>query len=232
MLQALLTKTSIIKITAVLIGFALLIYFWRTGAVEVLFAQINQDQISAWVNKSGYWGPLIIVGLMTAAVVASPIPSAPIAIAAGAAYGQIFGTMYVIAGAFLGAMVAFYLSRWLGRKTIRRWFGAKIDKGLLGSQNALTAIIFLSRLLPFVSFDVISYAAGLSVIHAWRFAAATLLGVIPMAFLLAHLGEMAIVGDSDLAMWFSLILGVVVVLPVLFLIYRRLRLATDRTIDN
>lgn len=232
MLQALLTKTSIIRITAGLIGIALFVYFWRTGAVEALFAQINQDQISAWVDSSGYWGPLIIVGLMTAAVVASPIPSAPIAIAAGAAYGQIFGTLYVIAGAFLGAMIAFCLSRWLGRKTIRRWFGEGVDKGLLGSQNALTAVVLLSRLMPFVSFDMISYAAGLSIIKPARFALATLLGVIPMAFLLAHLGEMAIVGDGDLAMWFSLILGVVVVLPVLFLLYRRLREASVRTIDN
>lgn len=219
-------NTVIFKVVAVLIVVAVLGYYWRSGALETLFSGINSNQISAWVDDTGYWGPLIIIGLMVTAVVASPLPSAPIAIAAGAAFGQILGTIYVIVGAFIGALIAFYISRWLGKRAIERWFGDKIATGLLGSQNVLTATIFFSRLLPFVSFDMISYAAGLSVIKPWRFSVATLLGVIPMAFLMAHLGEMAIEGDSEFAMWFSLGLGIVVALPLLLLIYRKLRPAS------
>ena len=221
--QAFLTRTSFIKITTVLLGIGMIGYLWQSGAMDALLAQVNQAQIAVWVEKAGYWGPLIIIGLMTVAVVASPIPSAPIAIAAGVAYGQIFGTFYVIFGAFVGALIAFFLARLLGRKAIKRWFGENIDKGLLGSQNALTAMVFFSRLLPFVSFDMISYAAGLSAIQPWRFALATLFGVIPIAFLLAHLGEMAVVGDGEWAMWFSVVLGAFVALPVLFVAYRKLR---------
>ena len=91
------------------------------------------------------------------------------------------------------------------------------------TQNALTATIFFSRLLPFVSFDMISYAAGLSVIKTWRFALATLIGVVPTAFLMAHLGEMAIDGDTDLAMWFSALLGIAVAIPFLLIAYRKIR---------
>ena len=43
------------------------------------------------VARAGLLGPVVIVTLLTLAVVASPIPSAPIALAAGAAYGHVGG---------------------------------------------------------------------------------------------------------------------------------------------
>ncbi|WP_211097909.1 TVP38/TMEM64 family protein [Ahrensia sp. 13_GOM-1096m] len=217
------SKMIWLKVTITLIAITILGYLWASGLIGSLFNSVNSNNIAAWFERAGNWGPLIIIGFMVAAVVASPIPTAPIAIAAGAAYGQTVGTIYVIIGAFIGAMIAFYLSKWLGRNAIQKWFGEKADKGLLGSQNALTATIFFSRLLPFVSFDMISYVAGLSVIKTWRFALATLIGVIPTAFLMAHLGEMAIDGDTDIAMWFSALLGIAVAIPLLLLVYRKIR---------
>ncbi len=56
-------------------------------------------------------------------------------------------------------------------------------------------LVFALRLIPFVSFDIISYAAGLTPLRFWRFALATLAGVTPIAFLLSHFGE-AFVGQE------------------------------------
>jgi uncharacterized membrane protein YdjX (TVP38/TMEM64 family) len=189
----------------------LIFYVWQSGLLADIQEMLDQRTIARWVDRAGVWGPLIVVGLMTVAVVASPLPSAPIAIAAGAAYGHTFGTIYVVAGAFLGAMIAFALARWLGRNRIKAWFGQGVERGLLGSQNALTITIFIARLIPFVSFDMISYAAGLSIIKPVRFAIATFFGVVPTAFLMTHIGEMAVAGDSELATWASVIIGVMVV---------------------
>lgn len=219
------SKSVWLKLVFALCAAIIFGYLWYSGMLNSFTGHVNSATFSAWVERSGNWGPLIIIGAMVAAVVASPIPSAPIAIAAGAAYGHTFGTIYVIVGAFIGALIAFYLSRWLGQKAVQKWFGEKANRGLLGSQNALTATIFFSRILPFVSFDMISYAAGLSNIKAWRFALATLFGVVPTAFLMAHLGEMAIEGDSDIAVWFSVILGLAVSIPLLMVLYRKVRLS-------
>jgi uncharacterized membrane protein YdjX (TVP38/TMEM64 family) len=114
------------------------------------------EHLDMLVARAGLWGPVVIVMLMTVAVVASPIPSAPIALAAGAAYGHLWGTVQVVIGAELGALIAFGLSRVLGHDGLRRVFGDRVDAGLLGSQTALTATVFASRLMPFVSFDMIS----------------------------------------------------------------------------
>jgi len=182
---------------------------------------LDVERLEMLVARAGLWGPVLIVTLMTLAVVASPIPSAPIALVAGAAYGHLWGTVQVVIGAELGALIAFGLARVLGHDVMRRVFGDRVDAGLLGSQAALTATVFASRLMPFVSFDMISYAAGLSRLHTWRFAVATLAGIIPASFLLAHFGGEAVSGDLGRAKWAVLGLGLVTGLPLLWVALRR-----------
>jgi uncharacterized membrane protein YdjX (TVP38/TMEM64 family) len=165
-----------------------------TGATAFLQ---NDAALKQWFLELGAIGPLAIIGLMTLAIVMSPIPSAPIALAAGAAYGHTAGTVYVILGAESGAIIAFVIARLVGVVTIKKWIGPQVNQRLDGSQNALMGIVFVSRLLPFVSFDLVSYAAGATPLRFWRFALATLAGIIPTSFLLAHFGAEMASGESQ-----------------------------------
>jgi len=211
-----------ILVTIAVLGLAGLGAWWFAPSVLVEAQRLmDRETLEALVAQAGIWGPLMIIGLMTVAVVASPIPSAPIALAAGAAYGHFWGTIQVVIGAELGALITFSLARVLGRDVLRRVFGTSVDAGLLGSQNALTWTVFASRLMPFVSFDIISYAAGLSRLHAWRFALATLAGIIPASFVLAHSGGEAVSGDLGRTTWAVLGLGLVTGLPLLWIATRR-----------
>lgn len=167
----------------------------------------EREDLQRWIDAAGLLGPVLVVALMTVAIVASPLPSAPVALAAGAAYGHTFGTRLVVLGAELGAVAAFLLARGLGRPFVEKHVGQKLGAGFLGSQNTLTFLVFGSRLLPLLSFDIISYAAGLSKLHFWRFAVATLAGIIPASFLLAHLGSEAMNGDARAATWTAIALG-------------------------
>ncbi|SEO14760.1 TVP38/TMEM64 family protein [Palleronia pelagia] len=181
---------------------------------------LDRSRIERWVAEAGAWGPLAIVALMTVAVVASPIPSAPIALASGAAYGHYAGTLYVAVGSEIGAGIAFLIARGAGRGAVQRWLGDRAEYGLLGSQNALTLTVFVSRLLPFVSFDAMSYAAGLSCLHFWRFALATIAGILPASFVLAHFGSVAMEGDFGSGEWIAIGLGLLTGLPLLLLALR------------
>ena len=179
-----------------------------------------REDLQLWIDAAGLFGPVLVVALMGVAIVASPIPSAPIALAAGAAYGHIFGTVLVVLGAEFGAIAAFFLARGLGRPFVERHIGKKLGAGFLGSQNMLAFAVFGSRLLPFLSFDMISYAAGLSKLHFWRFAVATLAGIIPASFLLAHLGSEAMNGDARTAAWTAIALGGFTALSILVAVWR------------
>jgi uncharacterized membrane protein YdjX (TVP38/TMEM64 family) len=187
---------------------------WSTGALDRLLVGETLRQA---LLQLGLAGPLLIVALMTIAIVMSPIPSAPIALAAGAAYGHFWGALYVAAGSEAGALAAFGISRLLGYDLVRAWLGTRPSTGILDrfikSQNALMVTVFMTRLLPFLSFDVISYAAGLTPLAAWRFALATLLGIVPASFLLAHFGDELGSADLQSAVLTLIALGALTFLP-------------------
>lgn len=178
-------------------------YIWLewAGIVDALSGQ--GSDLQAYFDRFGHAGPLVLIALMTVAVVVSPLPSAPVALAAGALYGHFWGTLYVVIGAQSGAMLAFAIARYLRPDRIRKWLDGLCTFRQYDSQNMLMLAVFASRLVPFVSFDAASYAAGLTPLEMWRFAVATLLGILPASFVLAHFGgEAATGGTAGLAKLF------------------------------
>ncbi len=184
----------------------------KIGLIEII---MDSELLHGYVKQAGAYGPLLVMALMAGAIVANPIPSAPIALAAGLAYGHTWGTLYVVIGAVTGALIAFTIARLVGHEILSRWFGEKLKVGLLGSQNTLTTIVFVSRLLPFISFDIVSYAAGLTEITWWRFTFATTAGIIPTSFLLAHFGSEMANGDARRIATSVLALGTLTLIPIL-----------------
>jgi uncharacterized membrane protein YdjX (TVP38/TMEM64 family) len=208
-----------VKRSRVVIGLVLVLAlgaaYWLlhdSGAIATL---LDANALKAHVTALGVWGPVVVIALMVLAILVSPIPSAPIALAAGAAYGHAWGTLYVLVGAELGALAAFGIARLAGRELLRHWFGDRLSLGWFGSQNMLMGLVLASRLLPFISFDMISYAAGLTVLSFWRFAVATLAGIAPASFLLAHFGGEMATGESDRIMLAAAGLGLLVAVPLI-----------------
>jgi uncharacterized membrane protein YdjX (TVP38/TMEM64 family) len=205
---------------ALLVLIALVLVYRHLDASGLLERLMDGQWLREQTLALGVWGPLLIVGLMALAIVLNPIPSAPIALVSGAVFGHAWGTLYVVLGAEIGALTAFAIARVLGHDLLRRLFGERVALGWLGSQNALTWMVFVSRLLPFVSFDLVSYGAGLTPLRAWRFALATLLGLIPASFLLAHFGGELAVADMGNAMVALLLIGLLVAVPLVFKLVR------------
>jgi uncharacterized membrane protein YdjX (TVP38/TMEM64 family) len=203
--------------------------YWILESAGMLATFTDADALREYVMGLGMAGPLAIVALMMLAILVSPIPSAPIALAAGALYGHTWGTGYIALGAELGALAAFGLARLVGRDAVQRWLGSRLPRTRLGSQNAMMTIVFLSRLLPFISFDVVSYAAGLTALAFWRFALATLAGILPASFLLAHFGGEMATGELDKMLYAVLLLGLLTGIPlaVHFLRERKRRRGTS-----
>ncbi|MGE3376516.1 MAG: TVP38/TMEM64 family protein [Vicinamibacteria bacterium] len=209
---------------------ALAAAYWLFRDSGLLATLMDGRELRQTVVGLGAAGPLAVVGFMTLAILVSPIPSAPIALAAGAAYGHAWGTVYILAGAELGALLAFGLARLLGRDALQRWLGQRLPRTRLGSQGYLMAIVFVSRLLPFISFDVVSYAAGLTSLTFWRFALATFAGILPASFVLAHFGGEMATGEADRILYSVLALGLLTGLPLAVHFLRERRRAAS-TLD-
>jgi len=195
-------------------------YFVLAGS-ELMNLFTDIDVLISKVRNLGIYGPLLLIGLIALAIVFNPLPSAPIALGAGAIYGHTLGTVYVVAGAELGAILAFMIARWAGYGLTRRFFGESGSLKGISSQNTLTTLVFVSRLIPFMSFDLVSYTAGLSPIKPWRFAVATLLGLLPVSFALAHFGAEIGNGDYRTLVGIVLVIGLLTITPILFRFSRR-----------
>ena len=81
---------------------------------------LDPAHVAAWLQSLGPWGPLILIVSMATAVIIPPIPSLPLDLASGAAFGPLLGTTYAVIGAAVGAMVSFSIGRALGREGISR----------------------------------------------------------------------------------------------------------------
>ena len=217
-------------IVVVLIG-----TYWILKKTGAMVAICDCDTLHEYIIHFGVFGPLFVIVLMAGAIVLSPIPSAPIALAAGLAYGHTWGPIYIVIGAEIGALIAFTIGRMVGYEVLHKWFGDRLSLGLLASQRTLMVIVFIGRMVPFISFDILSYAAGLTPLAYWRFALATLAGITPISFLLAHFGSE--LGSTDMYRITGavLALGGITLIPVAvkwFLVRRGKRTASHKTDKN
>jgi len=113
-----------VAVVAALLG-VYAILSW-TGALTTI---TDGPTLERYVVQLGILGPLAIIGLLATAIVLNPIPSAPIALAAGAAYGHLWGTVYVVIGAEVGALIAFAIAKLIGYEVLHRWLGKRLSLG-------------------------------------------------------------------------------------------------------
>jgi len=167
----------------------------------------DPERINALLKTMGVFAPLVFIGLMALAVISTFLPTLVLDIAAGVVFGPVAGTLYAVIGAELGAILAFLISRKLGREAMTHIFKKDIDFCDRCARRQLPYIIFFSRLLPVFNFDLVSYGAGLTAIPLRSYALATLLGMIPPTFLLVAYGESVVATlPPILTVFFSLVM--------------------------
>jgi len=207
-----------IRITKLLIKSTLFIILALAIFVSQFFldtaSYFSIEQIQTGLSSAGILAPLLYMFIMAMAVVISPLPSLPLDIAAGAFFGPILGTAYSVIGALAGAVVSFMISRYLGRQFIEGFLGGHINFCTACSDKLLTKIVFFSRLLPVVSFDVVSYGAGLTKMSLKKFSLSTFLGMIPLTFVYNYFGSVFIFGKG-----LTVVIGLIMVI-LFFLIPR------------
>ncbi len=198
------------------------------SAILIVFEH-NKLQVfdEAWIRQAisdfGAFGPIALIVLMALAIVVSPIPSGPIAVAAGALYGTSGGAILSILGAELGAIVAFGASRYFCYDAVRQSENPIMKFiAIPRSQRALMWIVFASRLIPFISFDAISYATGVTNLTFGRFAIATAMGIVPICWALAAMGAGMATGGID---WMLVVIlaGGMTLAPAIVAVLRKWR---------
>ncbi len=163
-------------------------------AIEKTSEILIADNITEIVNLIRSWGvaaPIISIVLMVLQAVIAPLPAYLITAANGIIFGIFWGVVISTIGALLGAIVSFAITRWFYTNYANKILNDSraqhyIEK--MSSQHGFK-LILISRLIPIISFDLISYAAGASKIKLSHFLIATFIGMLPATIVYTVLAE-------------------------------------------
>lgn len=187
--------------------------------VASVLGSANVDTVVAFIRSYGAYAMAFSFALMVFQSVIAPLPAFLITFANAAIFGWWQGAILSWTSSMAGAALCFYLARALGRDTVEKYAG----KGALASVEGYfekygSRTILVCRLLPFVSFDAISYFAGLTPIKFWPFFIATGLGQLPATIIYSYVGGMLTGGVK----YFVTALLCIFSLGILVMIVRRI----------
>ncbi|MDN3488359.1 MULTISPECIES: bifunctional TVP38/TMEM64 family protein/FAD-dependent oxidoreductase [unclassified Pseudoalteromonas] len=148
----------------------------------------SMDQFNQYKAQS----PLLVFGgffLLYVVVTALSLPGAAIlTLAAGALFGLVEGLLVASFASTIGATLAFLVSRYLLRDTIKKRFPerlAAIDKGV-DKEGAF--YLFTLRLVPVFPFFLINLLMGLTAIKSWTFYWVSQIGMLAGTFVFVNAG--------------------------------------------
>lgn len=185
----------LIKLMAVLAlaGLYLFIPAIHVNVNQAIFIlkNVDVDLARGYILGFGIWAPIASFMLMILQSIAAPLPAFIITFANAGLFGWVKGAILSWSSAMAGAALCFYIARFFGRGVVEK----------LTSKYALESIddffdqygnyaILIARLLPFVSFDIVSYAAGLTSMSFWSFFIATGIGQLPATIVYSYIGGM------------------------------------------
>ena len=174
------TTISILVVAAIL---ALLV---RAGAHEQILLGLE------WVESQGLWAPLFFILIMVVAVVLL-LPGLPLTTGAGFVFGLVEGSLYVVLGTTLGAVLAFVIARYFFGARARQFILSRAKLRLVGEEMRPHGlkIVLLLRLIPFFPSKLANYFLGLTPVRLPHYAFGSLVGFIPFSVHNVYLGSIA-----------------------------------------
>ena len=191
--QSLVGKITLLALAAAALLAYLLIPSVKTTINNLvrMFQTGDFDTMRNFIAQYGHWAMAVSFLLMIFQSIAAPLPAFFITLTNANLFGWWQGAILSWSSAMAGAALCFYIARILGRDVVVR----------ICTDKALTQIdeffdkygkksILVARLLPFISFDIVSYAAGLTNMGFWGFFIATGVGQLPATIVYSYVGGM------------------------------------------
>lgn len=178
--------TSLLKFG---LGLGLLIGLF--AAFSYFKVQDLLQPLLVWVRGLGAWGAIVFILVYVVATVLL-IPGSVLTVAGGTLFNLGWGFVYVFTGAMVGAILAFWVGRYLIRDWVARQLEGKpkfqaIDRAV--AQEGLK-IVLLTRLSPLFPFNLLNYAFGITEVSLKDYVLGSL-GIIPGTLLYVYIGSLA-----------------------------------------
>jgi len=177
------------------------------------------------LQRLGAFAPLLFVLLYALGTVLF-LPGIALTLAGGILFGPVWGTLYNLTGATLGATLAFLLARHLAGDWVRRRSGPRLRRLIEGVEAEGWRFVAFTRLVPLFPFNLLNYALGLTRIPLGQYVLASALCMFPGAIAytwLGYAGSEAAAGSEGWVQKLLLALALLAAAGFLPRLVRRLR---------
>ncbi|MBL4762337.1 MAG: TVP38/TMEM64 family protein [Gammaproteobacteria bacterium] len=178
---------------------------------------ISVSTLQHWIEQAGIWGPIAFIVIYVIATVLF-IPGSLLTLAAGAIFGPWLGGIYALAGATIGASLAFLLARFLMADWARKKTSGTLEKLTTGIDEEGWRFVAFVRLVPIFPFNVLNYALGLTRIPFMAYALTSFICMAPATVAytwLGFAGREAVSGSKDNVQ--NIIIALALLAAVIFL---------------
>ena len=201
-----------LTLTAVLAAAALSGYLAR----PLLQFLSEPERFRDWIGERGVWGVAAFMLLNMLQVFVAVIPGGPFSVAAGYAFGPLWGTAVCLAATTAAACLVLLLVRRFGGAAVRFLAGREPEElALFQKMERVEWVLFLVFLIPGSPKDVLSYAAGMTKISLPSWIVINLIGRIPGILLSTLGGDRVMRGDYLLAAGLMLLCGALYVVGMI-----------------
>lgn len=182
------SKTQLLKIILTIMIFSLIFYIIH------YHLEIRPMDIREFILSLGIWGPSVFILLYLIGPLVF-LPTSVLSLGAGMAFGVWPGILYILLGATGAAMTGYIMGRLFGTSILKVQRYAWSKKLFEQVEKHSFLYVFILRLIPIISFDLLSYAGGITKVRFKFFIFATFFGMIPGTFAYTFLGSSIVSGD-------------------------------------
>jgi len=139
------------------------------------------------LQRFGRWAPVLFILLYALATVLF-VPGSVVTVAGGALFGPVWGTLWNLSGATLGAAHAFMIARYVASDWVSARSGERLGRLMRGVEEEGWRFVAFVRLVPLFPFNLVNYAFGLTRIRFREYVIASFVCMAPGALAYTYLG--------------------------------------------
>lgn len=148
----------------------------------------NREVLRTWVQQKGILAGLIYIGIYAVAVAFSLPGGAVMSIAGGFLFGTLWGSIYILIGATLGATALFIIAKTALGDVLRAKAGPWLQKMEAGFQENALSYLLVLRLVPLFPFFVVNLVPAFLGVPLVTYVLGTFFGIIPGVVVFASVG--------------------------------------------